>query len=621
MIEPMLKVTVLAPQSLGGQIIPVLQDFGKLQLVLSDKGEDHNGKASQLLLLREQLIAVMEKLGVKDVSVSEDQINSLEATLLYPLEELIPEIELSLKKFKGDLEHLSSEQEKLRQKNIELRFLLDRIAPPALPKISGNYHTLWWLRRESYSPVLRQIEEACSGAQGVVQGQLHSFSKDELSPVEISVPSLCGPLVRQILLDAGASEWIPPRGCVGSDYPDSIRLIQESLEKNSQRLQSFDESLRRTQENWGPKQKAFFFLIERKLEQLQVAEQCERIGEALVINGWLPQVFAEELREFLSARFGEAVVLLAHPPEVEEYSGVPILLRHNGFFKPFELFLKLVRPPCYGTTDPTVMIGLFFPLFSGCIVGDGGYGLIMLLLTWQLRRRCSSALLRDGAFILMTVAAWSLLWGCAFGEFFGDFGHRVFHFTPLWVERSHVVMPVLLFTVALGLGHILIGLMLGIVQGFRGRHKRHAVEKLGNVMVILAMVSALMTARQYLPQGALPGSLAAGVLGLILLMAGGGIGGLVESMSTFGSILSYVRIGAIGLSSAILAVAASKFIDVLGISFLGLFMALSIHLLNFVLAFGESSLHSARLHYVEFMGKFYDGKGVPYKPFAYRRSL
>ncbi len=65
---------------------------------------------------------------------------------------------------------------------------------------------------------------------------------------------------------------------------------------------------------------------------------------------------------------------------------------------------------------------------------------------------------------------------------------------------------------------------------------------------------------------------------------------------------------------------ASTFVDVLGVSVFGILLAVLLHLLNIVLAFAGSGLHAARLHYVEFLGKFYTGQGRPYVPFAKRRS-
>ncbi|MCD6182817.1 MAG: V-type ATP synthase subunit I, partial [Thermovirga sp.] len=134
-----------------------------------------------------------------------------------------------------------------------------------------------------------------------------------------------------------------------------------------------------------------------------------------------------------------------------------------------------------------------------------------------------------------------------------------------------------------------------------------------------ALIGALVTLKGWLPKEIFVSWGVVLFVGVVLLIVGGGVGALAESIGSIGNILSYVRIAAIGLSSAILAAVATKFLDVLGMSIFGLFLALALHLLNFVLAIAGSSLHSARLHYVEFLGKFYEGGGKPYKPFSRRR--
>jgi V/A-type H+-transporting ATPase subunit I len=236
-----------------------------------------------------------------------------------------------------------------------------------------------------------------------------------------------------------------------------------------------------------------------------------------------------------------------------------------------------------------------------------------------MKRKKSSQLISDLGYVILSVGVWSGIWGVAFGEFFGDVGHRLFHMSPLWVERSHAVMPVMIFTISLGAAHVMLGLLLGIYQGLKSRQHHLWMEKAGNLIIIIALFSFLVILKGWLPDQFFTIAISAVIVGFLLLMIGGGMGGLVEAMGSIGNILSYVRIAAIGLSSAILAVVASKFVDVFGLSLLGLFLALSIHILNFILALGGSSLHSARLHYVEFMGKFYSGSGTYYKPFSKRR--
>ncbi len=273
----------------------------------------------------------------------------------------------------------------------------------------------------------------------------------------------------------------------------------------------------------------------------------------------------------------------------------------------------------YKGLDPTILIGIFFPFFGGCMIGDIGYGIIIGMLGYWLKQKKHRPFVSDIGSILLFVSAWSVFWGAAYGELFGDTGHRLLHLEPLWLERSQVVIPVMAFTVSLGFAHVLLGYFMGFVQGVRSKHRHLWIERLGNILILAALLSAMILVKGWLPGRFFTLAVSLLILGLALLLAGGGMGGLVEAFGSVGNILSYVRIAAIGLSSAILAMVANSFVDSMGVTFIGIFLALTIHLLNFVLAVAGSSLHSARLQYVEFLGKFHSGGGTQYKPFSRRK--
>jgi V/A-type H+-transporting ATPase subunit I len=86
-------------------------------------------------------------------------------------------------------------------------------------------------------------------------------------------------------------------------------------------------------------------------------------------------------------------------------------------------------------------------------------------------------------------------------------------------------------------------------------------------------------------------------------------------MSTVGNILSYSRLMAIGMASVILAMVANRLSGAFAFAIIGIIVALLLHALNVVLAMFSPSIHAVRLHLVEFFSKFYEGGGMPYKPF------
>jgi V/A-type H+-transporting ATPase subunit I len=106
-----------------------------------------------------------------------------------------------------------------------------------------------------------------------------------------------------------------------------------------------------------------------------------------------------------------------------------------------------------------------------------------------------------------------------------------------------------------------------------------------------------------------------GIIALSLIIYGAGAMGPMEIMSSVGNILSYARLMAIGLASVILAFVANKLGGEMEVVAVGVLVAVLLHALNIVLAMFSPSIHSVRLHLVEFFSKFYKGGGTAYKPF------
>jgi V/A-type H+-transporting ATPase subunit I len=129
------------------------------------------------------------------------------------------------------------------------------------------------------------------------------------------------------------------------------------------------------------------------------------------------------------------------------------------------------------------------------------------------------------------------------------------------------------------------------------------------IIVLVAMLAKVVPAFAVYPAVILI------ILALPLILMGAGVFGTIEVMSTVGNILSYSRLMAIGMASVILAMVANRLSGAFAFAIIGIIVALLLHALNIVLAMFSPSIHAVRLHLVEFFSKFYEGGGMPYKPF------
>jgi len=109
----------------------------------------------------------------------------------------------------------------------------------------------------------------------------------------------------------------------------------------------------------------------------------------------------------------------------EELEDAPTFYDNPRFVKPFEFLMGLVRPPKYMEVDPSPFVSFFFPIFFGIMVGDIGYGLVILALSLAVRMKYEKVLwLRDLAGILAISSIPTIVFGFIFGEFSGTWERR-----------------------------------------------------------------------------------------------------------------------------------------------------------------------------------------------------
>ena len=153
-----------------------------------------------------------------------------------------------------------------------------------------------------------------------------------------------------------------------------------------------------------------------------------------------------------------------------------------------------------------------------------------------------------------------------------------------------------------------------MITAFRKKTKKEAYYKLLSIVVIVGLITVLTSLFGVLPLGlARPVVIAIMVLTPLLFFTGGILAPL-ELLKSIGNIISYVRIMAIGLTSVLLAFVANRLVGLSGDVVVGVVVAGLLHILNIILGVFSPTIHSLRLHYVEFFGKFLEHGGRKFEP-------
>ncbi|MDO8879280.1 MAG: V-type ATPase 116kDa subunit family protein [Coriobacteriia bacterium] len=367
-----------------------------------------------------------------------------------------------------------------------------------------------------------------------------------------------------------------------------------------------------------------------KIEEISAIPKFGQTEYAFVITGWLPVDDVKQFRRTIIETFGTDVIVNQLEVDVHEYAETPVQLHNPKFAAPYEWLLGKLKdgPPQYGTIDPTVILAITYPLFFGMIVGDIGYGAIMLgLILWLRNKYKATPGMQMATSILGPAATSAILFGFFYGEFFGDWllpaRLDLVIPIPLWGDfslpyvRTHDVYPLIYMVLAVGVIQIAFGLVLGVVNAVKGKHMKHAYIKgglLGFILGIILLVAGSVLA----DSGVSPVLRAAGAIvlggGVLVALRFGAVMGFVEILETFSSIASYIRIMAVGISGAIFADAINELASSVGLV-AGILAGVIFHSLHLVLAAFTPNIHALRLNFLEFFGKFYETSKQEYKPF------
>ena len=634
MIQKMKSVLVVGPKSDFSQIVDLLYHMGTIHLEeVSEYLQPGNGNIRKIVTGSMAdipgLIASIEGISLLLPAVKDDSDRAAqrydEIHHLSTPEALaragnvvgvVGEITRNLSTKKSELEITITGLNRYEK-------IIDKIQPleQQLPILHGYEVTVLVIRKE-YEDVLDIIRPALSEITNN-QFELISAELDEETIAVITVFNKhYSENVHRFLFSKNINEVRIPADYSNMPLEKALLLIDKNRWDAESERENIGKELTRVAQEWHIELAALQKVLTERGEELSAYNNFGETDYTVMVRGWIPKKFIQKTRDTLNETFQGRVVMTETDATAEMMDRAPIFYDNPRWVRPFEFLMNLASPPQYNEIDPTPLLAIFFPIFFGIIVGDIGYGILILVAGLFIRFRFEAiAWLRQISGILIISSFPAIFFGYLFGEFFGNFGEMMGWIEPVTLfgvtwNRIEAMIPLLILTIAIGVFHVVLGLGIGIINSITRKNRKHTCEKCGMIGVIVGLILLLALIAGLLPAALLiPLFIFLGIA-VAFVIYGGGTGGAIEIMGTVGNILSYVRLMAIGMASVILAMVANELGGSMEVLAVGILIAVMLHTLNLMLAMFSPSIHSVRLHVVEFYSKFYHGGGLPYHPFS-----
>ena len=360
------------------------------------------------------------------------------------------------------------------------------------------------------------------------------------------------------------------------------------------------------------------------------------------LSGYVPEVDLDTFTKMAA----EKNCAWAVEDVAEEDEAIPTKVRYNKvsrFIQPVFDILGIV--PGYREQDISLWFFLFFTLFFAMIIGDGGYGVLILIGTIFLRVKQGKG--STVTFLLFVLSIATIVWGAVTGTWFGMVSAMKVPFLKALVIPSFATYPeffgstdsvsqnaIMKFSFSIGAIQMALGCILAIRKKISEKNLSWVAD-LGWMIAIIAMYMLALNLVIHEDIDLKPVFGGIGVAFVLVLLFGGmspelsfGQGlkaGLanaftdfLDTISCFGNVMSYIRLFAVGMAGVAISqsfngIAAGMHGPLI---ILGVLVVLIGHALNIVMCFLSVVVHGVRLNVLEFSGQVgLEWTGIPYEPF------
>ena len=543
-----------------------------------------------------------------------------------------------LKEVEQSTQHPSEQLDKVREDTGNLQSVQQSISKLGQIDIDLAYIEETDLSSVYLGTTLTKNVESITTELAKLTEQSFLIEQTHLSPTESLLIIVClsqhASSVSNFLRRTGF-ERIETSGYAGKPS-EALHAIQERIDELRREERKLKDEIVNSSKQFRDGLLALRELLQFEKERADIQSSLALSGHLCLLEAWVPQKGAGKVaREIESITDGLSVVKSAEVNNPDEK--VPILLENPPFFRHFELLTRMYSLPKHNEIDPTILLTITFIFFFATMMTDAFYGLITFILGILMLRGGGkySETVKGFGVILSASGFATIIAGAVTGGWFGDLLIKYLGITSLEklmiIDPMVDVLPFLIFAVTVGILHLDIGIVLGIINDVNNRDIKKAFTE--NFWLILVQILFLLF---YLKTRVPPEAATAtflniliGLIGLctlVLLIMGHKGMAFFTITGAIGDTLSYARLMALGLCTAGIAMTVNILAKMTAsVPFIGVVLLLLLlivgHIFNWVIQIMGAFVHGIRLHYVEFFGKFYSGGGDEFTPFAVKREI